>query len=99
MAWQAVAIRPEDDVAVLLIDAGCGDVLSVRVGDRIESLVATEAIPMGHKLARRAIAAHSAVRKYGEVIGEATGPIAAGAHVHVHNLRSLRARPRAEPSP
>jgi hypothetical protein len=32
------------------------------------------------------------VRKYGEAIGAAREPIAAGAHVHVHNLVSLRAR-------
>jgi hypothetical protein len=36
------------------------------------------------------------IRKYGAAIGEATAAIAAGAHVHVHNLRSLRARRKEE---
>jgi hypothetical protein len=33
------------------------------------------------------------VRKYGQTIGAASADIAAGSHVHVHNLVSLRARP------
>ena len=40
----------------------------------------------GHKYARRAIAAGEAVIKYGMPIGHATRDIAAGEHVHVHNL-------------
>ena len=40
----------------------------------------------GHKYARRAIAAGEAVVKYGMPIGHATRDIAAGEHVHVHNL-------------
>jgi altronate dehydratase small subunit len=51
-----------------------------------------EPIPLGHKVARRALAAGHRILKYGAAIGEATQAIAAGAHVHVHNLRSLRAR-------
>lgn len=30
------------------------------------------------------------VVEYGEVIGQATADIAAGAHVHVHNITSVR---------
>jgi len=40
----------------------------------------------GHKYARCAIAAGAPVIKYGLPIGHATCPIAAGEHVHVHNL-------------
>ena len=40
----------------------------------------------GHKYARRPIAAGEAVVKYGMPIGHATRAIAAGEHVHVHNL-------------
>lgn len=43
-------------------------------------------------VALRDLAAGGPVRKYGEVIGEATGPIPRGGFVHVHNLRSCRAR-------
>ncbi|QDA36569.1 altronate dehydratase (plasmid) [Paracoccus liaowanqingii] len=48
--------------------------------------VAAEAIPAGHKIALRPIAAGEPVLKYGQVIGTATQAIAAGEHVHVHNL-------------
>lgn len=47
---------------------------------------ATEAIPRGHKMALGAIAQGAAVRKYAQVIGYASVDIAAGAHVHSHNL-------------
>lgn len=43
---------------------------------------------LGHKLARRAIAAGEKIIKYGAPIGVATAEIEAGAHVHVHNVRS-----------
>ena len=43
-------------------------------------------VPRFHKLALRDIAAGADVHKYGEVIGHATFAIAAGDHVHTHNL-------------
>jgi altronate dehydratase small subunit len=46
------------------------------------------ALPLGHKVARRRIAAGEKVRKYGAPIGTATRAIAPGEHVHVHNLSS-----------
>lgn len=49
-------------------------------------LTTAEAIPAGHKLATRPIAAGEAVRKYGQIIGAATAAIAPGQHVHVQNL-------------
>jgi altronate hydrolase len=51
-----------------------------------------EPIPSGHKIALREIAAGDAVIKYGSSIGVATAPIAAGAHVHTHNVASSRGR-------
>ena len=45
-------------------------------------------VPIGHKLPRRAIAAGEKIIKYGAPIGSATADIAAGAHVHVHNVQS-----------
>jgi hypothetical protein len=43
---------------------------------------------LGHKIARRAIRAGEKIIKYGAPIGVATVAIDAGAHVHVHNVRS-----------
>lgn len=48
----------------------------------------TRPIPMAHKIARHAIAEGETIYKYGMPIGIATADIAAGAHVHVHNIRS-----------
>ena len=47
---------------------------------------AAEPIPRGHKMALAPIAAGAAAVKYAQVIGYAAAPIAAGAHVHDHNL-------------
>jgi altronate hydrolase len=51
-----------------------------------EGIAATERIPAGHKVAVRPHAAGEAVRRYGQVIGFATQPIAPGQHVHVQNV-------------
>lgn len=48
----------------------------------------TRAIPMAHKIARHSIAIGDTILKYGMPIGIATAAIAAGAHVHIHNIRS-----------
>ncbi|MGH2862029.1 MAG: UxaA family hydrolase [Solirubrobacteraceae bacterium] len=54
-----------------------------------ESLTVRAAVPRGHKLALRDLPAGTEVRKYGQPIGLALRDIAAGEHVHDHNLRSL----------
>lgn len=43
-------------------------------------------VPVGHKIAVRAVAQGDPVIKYGHVIGYATQDIAVGDHVHSHNL-------------
>jgi altronate hydrolase len=50
-----------------------------------DGVVALERIPAGHKVATRAHAPGDAIQRYGQIIGFATAPIAAGAHVHVQN--------------
>jgi altronate dehydratase len=87
-------LHGDDDVAVALRDLDPGPA-RLRGGGEI---VLNQAIPLGHKVARHAVARGTPVRKYGAVIGEATADIAAGAHVHVHNLRSLRARRKEDPA-
>jgi altronate hydrolase len=90
--FDLMLLHAEDDVAVALRDLDPGPA-RLRGGGEI---ALTAAIPLGHKVARHAIARGAPVRKYGAVIGEATADIAAGAHVHVHNLRSLRARSKGD---
>jgi hypothetical protein len=87
--FRGLMMRPDDDVAVLLDDARAGDF--VEVGEA-GSVTLVEAIPQGHKLAVHDIGKGTEVRKYGSTIGLATVPIAAGSHVHVHNVESGRLR-------
>jgi altronate hydrolase len=50
-----------------------------------EGVAAVGRIPAGHKVAVRAHAVGEPVRRYGQIIGFATAPIAPGEHVHVQN--------------
>jgi altronate hydrolase len=64
-----------------------GDTLLLQPDDDVAVAVRElDGVPRGHKVAVRGIAAGASIRKYGQVIGVATEPIAAGDHVHTHNL-------------
>ncbi len=78
-------IAPCDDVAIALRDLAAGERLALD--DAMIELA--DAIPRGHKFALRPVGAGETVRKYGQVIGQATAQIARGAHVHTHNLTTL----------
>jgi altronate hydrolase len=69
-----------DDVAVALGPLSANSVLADW------NLTVFSDIPAGHKIALRAISAGGAVRKFDQIIGFATQAIAAGEHVHTHNL-------------
>lgn len=56
------------------------------------TVVLSEDVPFGHKVAVESFSAGDEVRKYGEVIGTATQAIAAGEWVHTHNCESTRGR-------
>ena len=85
-AADVLVLDRADNVAVALHDLPAGRTVAVAGGE----LVLRDPIPFGHKLALASIASGSAVRKYNEVIGLASEEIAAGAHVHVHNVVSSR---------
>ncbi|MGQ2930032.1 MAG: UxaA family hydrolase [Sphingopyxis sp.] len=78
----ALRIDPGDTVATCLADTAADDRITV---DRA-TITLIDAIPRGHKFALAPIARGDAVIKYGFPIGVATADIAAGAHVHSHNL-------------
>ncbi len=84
----ALVISARDNVATALESLARGRV--IRLGDTVVTMA--EAIPRGHKVALRPIAAGEAVVKYGSPIGTASVEIAPGAHVHTHNLASARGR-------
>ena len=81
-------MSPADNVATALRDLVPGDVVEI---DDLRIAVSAR-IPFGHKVALRQIEADQPVLKYGEEIGLAAGSIAAGDHVHTHNVESQRGR-------
>ena len=88
----AVMHEAEDDVAVVIVDILAGsDVKTMTIeGQEVGMLKVVEDIPLGHKFATRDIPAGGEVIKYGRTIGKATQAIAKGAHVHTHNVKSVR---------
>ena len=73
-------LRLHPDDAVVIARA------TLLPGTSVEGIPVVGRIPAGHKVAIRPIAAGEAVRRYGQIIGFATAPVAPGEHVHVHNL-------------
>ncbi len=79
-----VRLSPKDNICVVAQRLAAGE----RVRLAGEDVAIIETLPIGHKIAVRAIAAGETVLKYGAPIGSATLAIAVGEHVHVHNLQS-----------
>jgi hypothetical protein len=77
-------LAAQDNVAVAL--------RGLRAGETVDCDGVTLAIeldvPVGHKIAARAIAAGDTILKYNCPIGIATAAIAPGAYVHTHNVKS-----------
>lgn len=78
----ALRLHPEDNVAVARVPLEPGRRL---VLGELE-VVVRDSVPAGHKVALRALRAGETIVRYGEVIGRATRDVAAGEHVHTHNL-------------
>jgi altronate hydrolase len=75
-----IRLSPKDDVVVACYGLTPGDRLET------EGVTVLDAVPPGHKVATRPIVTGEFVLRYGQIIGLATQDIAAGAHVHTHNL-------------
>ena len=78
-----VQLSPSDNVVVAISELAPGHILEVGG----ESVATVNRIPAGHKVAVRAIKQGEAVYKFGSQIGSATADVAAGEHVHSHNLQ------------
>jgi (2R)-sulfolactate sulfo-lyase subunit alpha len=82
----------DDDVGVAVEDLKKGSkvgavTLEGRVAGAIKLL---QDIPLGHKVAMRDLRKDEPVIKYGRPVGKSVAPIAKGAHVHTHNVKTLR---------
>lgn len=88
----ALRLDATDSVIVALRDIASGETVRWQGAGGAGEIVAAEPVPLGHKLSLADLPAGQRVLKYGAAIGETRAPIRTGAHVHVHNLASLRAR-------
>jgi hypothetical protein len=88
----ALVLHPDDTVATALRPLPAGHTLHLTAvpGHTPLTLTLPEPVALCHKFALRDIAEGEVVTKYGQAIGRASRAIGAGAHVHVHNLRSGR---------
>lgn len=81
-----------DNVGVAVEDITAGSEVLGRFRDQPQEMRFTmvEAVPLGHKVATKAISNGEDIIEYGVVIGVATSDIAVGQAVHVHNLKGKR---------
>lgn len=84
--------EPRDDVGVAVTDLKKGTKIGALTleGKSVGNVQLLENVPLGHKVAMRALALDKTVIKYGRPVGRAIEPIARGAHVHTHNVKTLR---------
>jgi (2R)-sulfolactate sulfo-lyase subunit alpha len=80
-----------DDVAVAVRDLEAGPVSVAWLDSgRRASVEVRGPVPLGHKVALRALEEGDPVIEYGVQIGVTRTAVASGDHVHTHNLRSAR---------
>lgn len=92
---KALLISQNDNVGTALNQISQGNSVSLDSESGTTSkLIAIEDIPLGHKIAIESIPEGKHIIKYGEKIGIATNNIRVGAHVHIHNVESLRGKKR-----
>jgi hypothetical protein len=84
MDRRLILLSPLDNVCVACTHLPAGTALRIDG----TTVLLSQNIPLGHKLARGPIKAGEKLFKYGAPIGTATQDIATGAHVHLHNLQS-----------
>ena len=73
-----IRLHPKDDVLIARAQLVSGTL--------VEGIPVKGLIPPGHKIATHAMVAGDPLRRYNQIIGFASRAIAAGEHVHTHNL-------------
>ena len=77
-----ILLNPNDNVAIARVPLSPGQHITAGKAD----IASADSILPGHKIALKGIRAGKPIRRYGEVIGLARYDIAAGQHIHEHNL-------------
>jgi altronate hydrolase len=73
-----IRLHPNDDVVIARTQ--------LVGGAQVENISVRGLIPAGHKVAVHAIGVNQPIRRYNQIIGFASKPIAPGEHVHTHNV-------------
>ncbi|MHA1158970.1 MAG: UxaA family hydrolase [Alphaproteobacteria bacterium] len=83
----------DDNVAVVVVEG-------LKAGTKMRGVVTSDNsdfelealhdVPIGHKVALRALSEGDTAIKYGEDIGRFTAAVHRGGHVHIHNLKTKR---------
>ena len=90
LAADLIVLHEADNVGTALRPlAEAAEVTVAGANGRLPPIRLRAAIPFAHKAALRPIPRGELVVKHGHPIGRATADIAAGEHVHVHNVVSL----------
>jgi (2R)-sulfolactate sulfo-lyase subunit alpha len=92
MAHAILLHEPTDDVGVAVRDLKVGEEVGAVTldGELVGTVKLVNDVPLGHKVAMREMAQGKKVIEYGRPIGGASQAIVKGAHVHTHNLKTLR---------
>lgn len=92
MAHAILIHEKQDDVGVAVKDLKRGEEVGVVTleGDFVATIKMSDDVPLGHKVAMRALVEGTHVTEYGRTIGSAISAVAPGGHVHVHNIKTLR---------
>jgi (2R)-sulfolactate sulfo-lyase subunit alpha len=82
----------DDDVGVAAMDLKAGEEIQAVTldGDPVIPITLITDVPLGHKVAMRDMDEKKHILEYGQEIGYASAAILKGAHVHTHNIKSLR---------
>jgi len=81
-----------DDVGVAVRDLHAGEEVGIVTleGEDVGLITVVDEVPLGHKVAMRHMPVGHKLVKYGRPIGQVVQPTGKGAHVHTHNLKTLR---------
>ena len=90
---QLLVHSPKDTCGVVVVEdlkAGTEMLGVITENDTTFHLKAKMDIPIGNKVALKDIKAGDTIWKYGEDVGKAIADVAAGEHLHVHNMKTKR---------
>jgi altronate dehydratase small subunit len=90
--FHALQLEIEDNVATLVSDVSERTTLTVQTPSATISIVTTEPIAFGHKVALQSIPEGKIITKYGRPIGRAITHISKGGYVVVNNIEGMRGR-------